>query len=324
MKNCVYRFLNKDNEIIYIGKAKDLKNRLNGHNHLPAECYDERINIEYVEFEYEEDMNFAERYYIQKNSPKYNTILANKIINISSFELDNKIWVNYKDDYCNNLEEKEEVTISNKKIIKDMQLINVKVEAMRDMIREDWDNDLLQNRFSKLLEEQENIKKEFIEIFQLNKEPQWLIEEYIKNNTTNKSELIQIKIEEIEDKYYKKCIKSIEEKGYYKLDIYEEIDQDFVYSELGGEKKWYRLLEGQELKHLMLKYKINTNIKNKIVMDIIKKIENRIKATYGDLNRKIIMESTSTIGSYMRAFYPDYEYMEFEKPFIVHEIKKIS
>ena len=28
MKNCVYRFLNKDNEIIYVGKAKNLKNRL--------------------------------------------------------------------------------------------------------------------------------------------------------------------------------------------------------------------------------------------------------------------------------------------------------
>ena len=29
MKNCVYRFVNENNEIIYIGKAKDLRNRIN-------------------------------------------------------------------------------------------------------------------------------------------------------------------------------------------------------------------------------------------------------------------------------------------------------
>ena len=42
MKNCVYRFLNKDNEIIYIGKTKDLDNRIKTHEHLPKECYLER------------------------------------------------------------------------------------------------------------------------------------------------------------------------------------------------------------------------------------------------------------------------------------------
>jgi excinuclease UvrABC nuclease subunit len=62
MKNCVYRFVNENNEIIYIGKAKDLRNRINTHNHLPKECYEERTRIEYTSFETETDMDFAERY----------------------------------------------------------------------------------------------------------------------------------------------------------------------------------------------------------------------------------------------------------------------
>ena len=41
LKNCVYRFLDKNNNIIYVGKAKNLKSRLNSHNHLSEKCYDE-------------------------------------------------------------------------------------------------------------------------------------------------------------------------------------------------------------------------------------------------------------------------------------------
>ena len=36
---CVYRFIGKNREILYIGKADNLKHRLNGHTHLPEECY---------------------------------------------------------------------------------------------------------------------------------------------------------------------------------------------------------------------------------------------------------------------------------------------
>ena len=39
MKNCIYRFLNKNKEVIYVGKAKDLNKRLSTHKHLDIECY---------------------------------------------------------------------------------------------------------------------------------------------------------------------------------------------------------------------------------------------------------------------------------------------
>lgn len=76
--NCVYRFLNKYNEIIYVGKAKNLKNRLSNHNHLPKECYKERDRIEFICLNNEFDMDLAERYFITKINPKYNTVLNKK------------------------------------------------------------------------------------------------------------------------------------------------------------------------------------------------------------------------------------------------------
>lgn len=83
MKNCVYRFLNQEGEIIYIGKAKNLKNRLYNHKHLPKDCYEERATVEYVAFETEDDMDFAERYYIPKYKPKYNYIYADSNLRVS-------------------------------------------------------------------------------------------------------------------------------------------------------------------------------------------------------------------------------------------------
>lgn len=89
MENCVYRFLDKENNIIYIGKAKNLKNRLINHKHLSEECYKERTKIDYTCFENEYEMDFAERYYIQNLNPKYNKSLSDKPISFTSIELDN-------------------------------------------------------------------------------------------------------------------------------------------------------------------------------------------------------------------------------------------
>lgn len=92
----MYRFLNQEGEIIYVGKAKNLKNRLNNHKHLPKHCYEERATIEYVAFETEDDMDFAERYYIPKYKPKYNYIYAERDLRVSVRELDKQKWELYE------------------------------------------------------------------------------------------------------------------------------------------------------------------------------------------------------------------------------------
>jgi len=102
INNCIYRFLNKDNEIIYIGKAGNLISRMNNHNHLPKECYDETVYIEYTEFETEDEMDLAERYYIPKYKPKYNIVMRDRVINFTLSELENRIWSIFKkEDYVN-------------------------------------------------------------------------------------------------------------------------------------------------------------------------------------------------------------------------------
>lgn len=98
--NCVYRFLDINNEIIYIGKAKNLDTRLKTHTHLLAECYDNIHKIEYITFNNEAEMSTAEIYYINKYKPKYNS--ASKWQGSLSYNidiLDDMKWNDYKGRY---------------------------------------------------------------------------------------------------------------------------------------------------------------------------------------------------------------------------------
>ena len=93
MKNSVYRFLNKDGEVIYIGKATNLKNRISNHSHLEESCYKEVEKLEYIELQNTDEMSIYERYLINKHNPKYNIEFKN---NASfSFELPEKEWKVY-------------------------------------------------------------------------------------------------------------------------------------------------------------------------------------------------------------------------------------
>ena len=50
----------------------------------------------YASFDTEHEMDFAERYYIQKINPRYNTILSDKPISFECEDLDNKIFNAYE------------------------------------------------------------------------------------------------------------------------------------------------------------------------------------------------------------------------------------
>ena len=139
MKNCVYRFLNKDNEVIYIGKARNLENRIKTHEHLPKECYLERHKVEYCTFETEYDMDFAERYFIPKYNPKYNTVLKDKAITFDLPQLNNIVWNVYKEYTTNDVLYTEELSDIR-------QLIQVK-----DLLLNIIDNDYINTKNSKEL-----------------------------------------------------------------------------------------------------------------------------------------------------------------------------
>ncbi len=68
----VYRFIDKLENVIYVGKSKqDLQQRFKGHQHLPENCYSMVEKIEYIECPTEADMSIKEIYYINKyrNNP---------------------------------------------------------------------------------------------------------------------------------------------------------------------------------------------------------------------------------------------------------------
>lgn len=133
MKNCIYRFLNKNNEIIYIGKAKDLKNRINNHNHLPKECYNERMKIEYVSFDTIDEADIAERYLISKTKPKYNTDFKSKDIAITINIFENLQWIDFnsKHDIITDLKIKRKII----KIDLDIQKKDIEAKSIRDKIK---------------------------------------------------------------------------------------------------------------------------------------------------------------------------------------------
>lgn len=67
-----YRFINNDSEVIYVGKAENLEQRLKAHRSKKENKYKEMKYVEYIEVEKEIDAFILETYYINKYDPKYN------------------------------------------------------------------------------------------------------------------------------------------------------------------------------------------------------------------------------------------------------------
>lgn len=93
----VYRFLDKDLKVIYIGRTVDIKARMTQHfgkgGHLPKECYDSVHRVDFLEFKTKNDMKIKELYYIGKYRPMYNTV-DNHAVSFEMNELQD-VWVTY-------------------------------------------------------------------------------------------------------------------------------------------------------------------------------------------------------------------------------------
>ncbi|MGL5330089.1 MAG: nucleotide excision repair endonuclease, partial [Peptostreptococcaceae bacterium] len=154
LENCVYRFLDKNNKVIYVGKAKNLQHRLYSHTHLPKQCYEERKRIEFTIFDTEDDMDFAERYYIPKFKPKYNTVMVDKKMNIIISEFDNKTWIDLDEYYeLKKLKyiKRDELKQVNKLRMNELKLVDEEVRVHKKYQRE---------KMLKISEEIDRIKEE--------------------------------------------------------------------------------------------------------------------------------------------------------------------
>lgn len=71
----VYKFVDYDNEIIYIGKTKNLERRMQQHffnGHLPKTCYNNVCKIFFIIVDGKTNMDMMETFLINKYHPKYN------------------------------------------------------------------------------------------------------------------------------------------------------------------------------------------------------------------------------------------------------------
>lgn len=100
VKNCVYRFLDADGKILYVGSTTQALNlRLGQHNcgHLCDCCKTSTNKVEYIVFPTIMDIRVAELYYINKYQPPYNTQHKYEDgITYTIDQLDKMNWTAYK------------------------------------------------------------------------------------------------------------------------------------------------------------------------------------------------------------------------------------
>lgn len=87
-KSYVYRFIDGNNKVIYVGKTNNLDRRFSQHfnksGHLPKECYNSVWKMEYIKVDSELNALLLETYYINKYRPKFNRL--NKTYRATSTE----------------------------------------------------------------------------------------------------------------------------------------------------------------------------------------------------------------------------------------------
>lgn len=333
MINCVYRFLNEAGEIIYVGKAKHLKHRLSAHTHLAEECYEERQRIEYVCFETEDDMEFAERYYISKYKPKFNVSLAEKEITINSLELNNKIWMV--------LEEEEELMTEKtrrvmmrylEKQMKETQRL-VELERSKEGVYKEllalMDKDSegyrvavkssrLQRKKVKesqqlLTRIQEQMLRYEVGDGKYEEVPDWLKRLYAQYGYLSRTQLIEAKLSELKMFYLNQCVEELKRQGYYQpLALYRSIDEEFRFHALDESKLWLNLFEAD----VEQTNKINKAQKDRFVSRLIQEIERELILMFGGLNQDVLMvKPRPSIGDWEDA-------MVFEQPVLINRVSQ--
>lgn len=117
-KYFVYRFLDENFNVIYVGRTDNIKNRMNQHfsgrGHLPKECYDSVYRVDYLEMVNYLDMKIKELYYIGKHRPIHNTI-DNTPMSVEVMETEDA-WRVFTRDEIDNFVDKEILVKKNEQL----------------------------------------------------------------------------------------------------------------------------------------------------------------------------------------------------------------
>ena len=286
LKNCIYRFLNNKGQVIYIGKAKDLKARMANHNHLSDECYEETVKIEYCEFGTEDDIDLAERYLIPKYKPKYNTEFKQRELGMVIYSLENLNWKIYTDKNEASINVCEYVVDNNeiKRLSEEITELKISIDVMSEMLLEFSEDVQMKENLSKKInkvskelkgKQLEKAKKVLGE--KINKYSKQDIETFIKYDIYDFQKIGQYHYDKIVKDRVEKCCKEIEQKGYYSLselslDIAHEINYGF-----GNTDKWVSWYLGCS----------NDEDVKKMRITLVNTVEKILEQKYGSFERLI-------------------------------------
>lgn len=152
-KYYVYRFKDKHEQIVYVGKTKNLKTRMRQHfsprGHLTEQQYASIETVEYVELPTKIDMDIKELYYINKWKPAYNTSNVNHNT-ASTIIADDDEWIIYSSKKKNS-----EYALQDKISVLEKELAT-KIKMIRDIESE---NVQLRNSNIELTRQIENLDK---------------------------------------------------------------------------------------------------------------------------------------------------------------------
>lgn len=98
MENCVFRFINKNKEIIYISNTQYLQQKLSNQSNCLEECYKELGYIEYVQLNSLDEAKCLEKYLILKYMPKFNKDLIDFNIGFNIDIFDSLEWNKFNKD----------------------------------------------------------------------------------------------------------------------------------------------------------------------------------------------------------------------------------
>lgn len=256
--NSVYRFINENGEVVYIGKAKNLKNRLNNHKHLSGECYSETVEIHYTVFNTVDDMDLAERYLISKLKPKYNEIYKKKQITITIDDFEGLTWYKYDDSKALNEEDDfSSLTLDEKKVllkeIENKKKINkliqeledveskkkeldIEIKTLRKIDNFDGIEDIINDKYferENLNKKERRVKKSLMQ-YKIGHEnfeslPHWKQELYSEYLSTDREYIIKSKLDEISKTIFEYMSVVIDREGSFEVSmIYFEISKYFA------------------------------------------------------------------------------------------------
>lgn len=97
--HAVYRFINRENEVIYVGMTSNLKARIAKHLSNESRFVTEDFSIEdikrvdYLELQNEQECKLVEAYYINKHKPRFNISIPGEKIFIDE---NAHAWISFK------------------------------------------------------------------------------------------------------------------------------------------------------------------------------------------------------------------------------------